>query len=144
MVTIKTKLSSICVYVFAFLACYCTCVWVWSWQTNRNRNKTSERERQTFGASAGACAIIPVLQIMQLDLCAKGIWLLKCSLPQHWIITELTKCSALQHSQMSTTSEQTCIKTHASMQSFGGKTGSNGDNDFNSLTLHSYVCRRRC
>lgn len=74
------------------------------------------------------CAITFVLQIMQLDLCAKGIWLLKCSLPQHWIITELPKCSALRHSQMSTTSKQAGIKTQHMHAYSGGRTGSNGNN----------------
>lgn len=57
------------------------------------------------------CAITPVLlRITQLDLCAKGLWLLRRSVPQHWIITELAACSALRRSQMSTTSVQTGLK----------------------------------
>lgn len=51
-----------------------------------------------------------LLWITQLDLCAKGLWLLQRSVPQHWIITELAECSALRRSQMSTTSVQTGIK----------------------------------
>lgn len=64
-------------------------------------------------ASAGecVCTITPVLlRITQLDLFAKGLWLLQRSVPQPWIITELAECSALRRSQMSTTSVQTGIK----------------------------------
>lgn len=67
--------------------------------------------RPSVLSSQLVCAITPVLEIMQLEICATGTELLQCSLPQQWIITELSKCSALQHSQMSTTSEQTGIKT---------------------------------
>ena len=119
--------------------CYLTFVYEWDQDREIKRvwDKAECVEHQMV------CAITLVLHIMQLDRCAKGIWLLKCSLPQHWFITELPKCSALQHSQMSTTSEQTGIKnTHTMYAYSGGKTRSNGDNHTNSLSLRRKFCER--
>lgn len=88
---------------------------VWTRGSSLCVRPDKEADRETRPPSAEhqlVCvrAITPVLlRITQLDLCAKGLWLLQRSVPQHWIITELAECSALPRSQMSTTSVQTGI-----------------------------------